>query len=48
MTGTGSHALLGTAWVACWLATMTLSTIAAGAALLSFVLVRAKRRRVDR
>jgi len=40
MTGSGSHALLGAAWVVCWLGTMTLSPIAAGAALVSFVLLR--------
>ncbi|MEA2752924.1 MAG: hypothetical protein QOI41_7067 [Myxococcales bacterium] len=43
MTGSGSHALLGAAWVVCWLGSMTLSPIAAGAALVSFVLVRTRR-----
>lgn len=46
MTGSGSHALLGAAWVACWLSALTLSPIAAGAALLSLVVdLRGSRRR---
>lgn len=38
MTGSGSRALLGAAWVACWLGATILSPIAAGAALVSWVL----------
>ena len=40
MTGTGSRALLGAAWVATWLAAVIASPIAAGAALVSFALHR--------
>ncbi len=40
MTGSGSHAMLGAAWVACWLGALTLSPIAAGAALVSVFLPR--------
>lgn len=46
MTGSGSHALLGAAWVVCWLGAMTLSPVATGAALVSFMLLRARRPRV--
>jgi hypothetical protein len=44
MTGGGSHALLGAAWVACWLSAVTLSPIAAGAALVSVVLCKRESR----
>jgi hypothetical protein len=40
MTGSGSRALLGAAWVATWLAAVIASPIAAGAALVSFGLRR--------
>jgi len=43
MTGTGSRALLGAAWVATWLAAVIASPIAAGAALVSFALQRRPR-----
>lgn len=44
MTGSGSHALLGAAWVAAWLASVIFSPIAVGAALVSVGLDRVKRR----
>lgn len=44
MTGSGSHVLLGAAWVAAWLASVIFSPIAGGAALVSFGLDRVKRR----
>jgi hypothetical protein len=40
MTGSGSRALLGAAWVAVWLASWILSPIAVGAALVSLALQR--------
>lgn len=40
MTGSGSRAQLGAAWVATWLAAVIASPIAAGAALVSFALQR--------
>lgn len=40
MTGSGSRALLGAAWVATWLAAVIASPIAAGAALVSLALQR--------
>jgi hypothetical protein len=43
LTGGGSHALLGAAWVATWLAAVVVSPIAALAAVFSFVLTRARR-----
>jgi hypothetical protein len=44
LTGSGPHAILGAAWVAVWLATVVLSPIAAGAALLLLVFTRLSRR----
>jgi hypothetical protein len=40
MTGTGSRALLGAAWVAAWLASVIATPIALGATLGSFALQR--------
>ena len=40
LTGGGPHALLGAAWVAAWLASVIVSPIAAGAALVSLVFTR--------
>ena len=38
MTGSGANAVLGGAWVACWLASLVISPIALGAAALSLAL----------
>ncbi len=37
MTGSGANVLLGAAWVACWLASLVVSPIALGAAVVSLV-----------
>lgn len=43
MTGGGSRAALGAAWVVTWLASLILTPIAAGASLVSFALDRSAR-----
>jgi hypothetical protein len=48
MTGGGSHALRGAAWVAVWLASLVVSPLAAGAALASLVIGRVERALRDR
>jgi hypothetical protein len=40
VSGGGPNAFLGAAWVACWLATVVVTPIAAGAVLLTLVLER--------
>ena len=44
MTGSGANALLGAAWVACWLASLVVSPIALGAAAISLVAARSGQR----
>ena len=45
MTGGGAHAVLGAAWVACWLGAVIVSPIAVGAALVSWLLTSRPRSR---